>query len=245
MHRFYDPSALTGAGLQSLVQLDEDQSHHARRVLRLDTGDCVEIFDGMGRAAKAEIQDYQNKQARLRLLELRDYQPPRPRLFVATALPKGSRGDDMVNQLSQAGADVLIPLRSKRSVTDMSDHRQRRFERIIIESAKQCERMRLLEVAELMDLRAVLRQDVTLRLLAQPRNETVDSSGIRLRIEQAQSIMLLIGPEGGWAQEELEAADAAGCVSWCLGPNILRIETAAVVATGIIRYLAFNPAPTV
>lgn len=236
MYRFYEPKALAGAGLQSLVELDSDQSHHARRVLRLVAGDRVEVLDGKGRTAIAELMDYQRDHAQLRVIELQDHAPAKPRITLAVALPKGSRGDDMVNQLSQAGADRLIPLRTRRSVTDFSDHRRMRFERIIIESARQCGRMRLLEVEEEWDLRSVLREEIALRLMASPEVESTSRMQIEQRLQQADSVLVLIGPEGGWTDDELALAREAGCLNWCLGPHVLRIETAAVAAVSILRY---------
>ena len=68
-----------------------------------------------------------------------------------------------------------------------------------------------------------------------------DQHGIDTDIRKAERVLILIGPEGGWADAELEAARDAGCIDWSLGPHIQRIETAAAVATALARYLARSP----
>ncbi len=236
MHRFYDPESLRTAGLQSMVTLKEDESHHASRVLRLQPGDGLVLFDGHGRSAQAELVTYQRDQAVVKVIELQDHAPDQPEVTLATALPKGSRGDDMINQLCQVGVNRVIPLRTRRSVAEFSDHRRKRFERIIIESAKQSGRAYLPVVEDETDLKKVLAESMDLRLLASPLAEPAQHQ-LHEQMRKVSKVLILIGPEGGWAPEEIEQAEAVQCVPWCIGPHVLRIETAAVAAVSVLRYM--------
>ncbi len=240
MHRFYEPEALQSAGLQSMVMLGDEESRHARRVLRLQSGDALLLFDGRGRTAEAELVAYQRDQALVKVIALQDHATDQPQVTLATALPKGSRGDDMINQLCQVGVNRVIPLRTRRSVTEFSAHRRQRFNRIIVEAAKQSGRVHLPRVEDEVDLQGALALPSDLRLLASPVAASNDHEKLQQSIRQATKILVLIGPEGGWSPEELQQAEAASCVPWCIGPNVLRIETAAVAAVSVLRYMTLH-----
>lgn len=242
MHRFYCPNLpaptsvppLSDTADRPTAQLDPDEAHHARRVLRLEIGEAVELFDGHGGRAVGELRSWSGGA----VVALRGVtRSPRvaPWLDVAAAIPKGPRADEMVNQLSQLGTDRLIPLRAQRAVVDPRQAKLEKFGRAAIESAKQCGRAYLMEVAPPSDLAALLRDAHDVKLVAAPAGGAVANLDARLRA--AQRVLVLIGPEGGWTDEELASAKAAGAEPWSLGSNILRIETAACAAASVIRYL--------
>lgn len=223
---------------QHIVTLQADEAHHARRVLRLNVGDAVSLFDGQGVTAEARIVDWQGG-ATLSLTAMRRDEPTKPWVVLAVAVPKGARAEDMVNQLAQVGADVLIPISTERSVVDPRDKKLAKFQRIAIEAAKQCGRSFLMEVRQVQPVGEVLAEYAvanaltTQRLIAAPgsADTKVQADG------SVETVVVLIGPEGGWTERELESARGAGFAAWCLGPYVMRIETAAVVAAAIVRHV--------
>ncbi len=223
----------TGPGVV-IVELEKEESHHAAKVLRLKAGDPVELFDGQGLTGQGSIDRVASRVA-VAITSIIESPPPVPRITLATAIPKGPRADVMIEQLSQLGCDRIIPLRTVRSVVDPRDTKLDRFARAAIESAKQCCRAHLMTVAPAVDLRELLNglrsEPHDLHLIAMPGGDR----DIASQIAAAKSMLILIGPEGGWTDSEIAAAREAGCKHWSLGPNILRIETAAAAAVAIVR----------
>lgn len=233
MARFYVETALPA--LPAVVSLDRDQAHHARKVLRLSPGDQAELWDGQGGIAVARLMGGSNSSADFQLLDVTRYSPLRPRLTLAAAMPKGPRADEMVNQLSQAGVDRLIPLRTQRSVVDPRDAKLERLAKLAIESGKQCHRPWKMEVSPVMTLQAVFQLPADVRLMADPSGER--AAEIESSVRQATDVLLLIGPEGGWTDDERAMAKQADVRRWRIAPHVLRIETAAAAAAAIVRYL--------
>jgi 16S rRNA (uracil1498-N3)-methyltransferase len=227
------------------VLLDDLESHHALKVLRLHGGAAVELFDGRGRVGRGLVRGNaetprgeRNPRVLVALEQVQDVEPARPALDLAVAMPKGPRADDMVEQLSQAGVDRLIPLHTRRGVVLPGAGKLARFNRAVVESAKQCRRNYLMLVTDPCTLDEVLAQGHDLRLLADaPGAESGTNPGAEL-FRAARRVLILVGPEGGWAPEERQVADRAGCHRWRLGPHVLRIETAALAAAAVARYLA-------
>jgi len=216
--------------------LDADETHHARKVLRLEVGEPVELFDGRGGLAHATIEDYDGSTALCHVTAVETMPPRTPVVTVATAVPKGPRAEAMVDQLSQAGADRVIPLRTQRSVVDPRAAKLEKFERHAIESAKQSGRLHFMTIAPVAEFADMMREPRDLGLIATP-GDLVDRAW-ESKLSDAQRLLLLIGPEGGWSPEELRAADAAGFLAWTFSPNVMRIEAAAAAAVALLRYLS-------
>lgn len=229
-----------------LCTLDHDETRHARKVLRLSEGDRVELFDGHGRLADAQLSAFEKSRdgfmAVCRVREVRSAAEARPRITVASAVPKGPRAEAMVNQLGQLGADVFVPVRCGRSAVEPGGGKIERYEKAALASAKQSGRPWLMRVEPMADLADVLRGSgaaAGVKLLLDPRGETM--AGLATQLESAEKVVVLIGPEGGWTDTELAAADAAGFLRWCINDNVLRIEAAATAAVSVLRYLAAGP----
>ena len=217
------------------VELDRDQTHHARTVLRLEPGAVIELFNGTGTVAQAVVERWAAR-ATVRITAAKFVPLARPRLDLAVCLPKGPRADAMVGQLGQLGVDRLIPLRTARSIVEPRPRRLERFQRAAVTAAKQCRRAYLLTVAPPADLRQALDSEHDLKLIADPAAEPLEA--LPTRVAAARRILVLIGPEGGWTSDELSAAHAAGAVPWCFSTYVLRIETAAAAAAAILRHCA-------
>ncbi|MCX5662238.1 MAG: RsmE family RNA methyltransferase [Planctomycetota bacterium] len=264
MHHFYCPtlSELPGQGFSLpasdargalLVYLDLDESRHARKVLRLEPGEVVGLLDGKGRVGTGVLGELAKGQgAEVRVTSYAVVPPPRPAIDLAAAVPKGGHADEMLAALSQLGVGRLVPLRTRRSIVDPRPKKIDRFNRAALESAKQCGRAHLMEIAPIATLTEALAESHDVKLIAAPPTndagtalnvpvgQDVDPRSIPARLRSAQRVLILIGPEGGWAPEELDEAARAGCSRWALGPHVMRIETAAAAAAAIAGYAAFH-----
>ncbi|MBB6429334.1 RsmE family RNA methyltransferase [Algisphaera agarilytica] len=218
--------------------LGPDETKHARKVLRLPVGASIEVFDGSGRLAEAEVVAYERDGGGLtqcRLGGVREVPEVFPRLTVATAIPKGPRAEAMVNQLGQLGADVLVPVQSERSVVEPGAGKVERYEKAALASAKQSGRPRLMAVEPMATLGEVLARPSDVKLILDPRGQPMP--GLSDQLQTAKDVLVLVGPEGGWSEGELAEAQSAGCVRWRMAEHVLRIETAATAAVSILRYL--------
>lgn len=236
---FHEPLEGVEEGIS--LELSAGESRHAVRVLRLEVGAGVELFDGRGRVACATLERADPRAAVCRVESVTRVGRV-VGLTVATAIPKGPRGEPMVEGLSQLGVDRLVPLASGRAVVRPGEGKLERYRRGAIESAKQCGRAWVMEVAESATFEAVLAEPDRVKLLLDPRGEW--GADVLGRISEARrgglgsggggGVLVLIGPEGGWEARELAAAEAAGCIRWRIGSHIMRIETAAVAAAAIV-----------
>lgn len=232
MHRFYCSDLGAGKGLSDFVAtLDRDESRHAVNVLRLNVGDEVALFDGKGIDAIGQVVSTAKPGVRIEVTTWTPVQDPGPQIVIASAIPKGPRADAMIQQLSQVGVTQLIPLLSERSVVKPGGGKLEKFRRAALESAKQCGRSVLMDIAETQTFAEVLALQSTCRLIAdaggKPIQEIVSGA--------TASILVLIGPEGGWSADERSLATAAAFQAVRLGPHIMRIETAAVIAAAMLR----------
>lgn len=235
------PLASSGgdASAERFCTLGPDETRHVRKVLRLSVGDAIEVFDGSGRLADAQIMEYVRNSSGgetvCRLGLVREVPEMRPRLIVATAVPKGPRAEAMVNQLGQLGADVFVPVQSERSVVEPGAGKVGRYEKAALASAKQSGRPWLMAIEPTATLAQVLDRPRSVGLILDPRGEAMPTLASQLK--SAEQVVVLIGPEGGWTPQELADAEAAGFVRWRMAEHVLRIETAATAAVAVLRYL--------
>jgi 16S rRNA (uracil1498-N3)-methyltransferase len=222
-----------------VITPDPAQAHHLRSVLRLTAGEIVEAFDATGRTATAEVVTIELGVT----LRIESITPPPAvaTVIVAAAVPKGDRADWMIEKLSEVGAARFIPLRTARSVVHPEGRsKTERWERIAIESAKQCRRSGVLAISPLTDLRTLLPTldpPTTIFFSTRP-----DATRFQAPPGPARAATLLIGPEGDWSPDEEAAFVASGLTAASLGPTILRVETAAVFAAGLAQFLMPPPA---
>jgi len=208
--------------------LPEEASGHARRVLRLADGDAVTLFDGRGGEYAARL----SRGGRARVEAWREVEREAPLAFtLAQALPAADKMDWIVQKAVELGVARLQPLSARRSVVRLAGERAQRrgghWRQVAAAACEQCGRNRLPEILPLTDLAHFLGVgggDET-RLLLCP------GEGLRLaELPRPGAVTLLVGPEGGFADDEAEAAQAAGFRPLRLGPRVLRSETAGLAA---------------
>ncbi len=217
------------------VSLDANEAHHVRDVLRLANGEPIELFDAQGRRAIAMLDRVEREHVTALVDRIDDHGSVRS-VTVASAVPKNERADWLVEKLSEIGVTRWVPLKTARSVVHPAGTSKfDRWKRIAVESAKQSRRVGVMEIGELVPIETLEMQNTTPILLS-----TRDGCVPLATSIPAGALTLLIGPEGGWTDAELDALKARGAIEASLTPTILRLETAAVVAAGVIASMPIS-----
>lgn len=222
--------------VDGLLTLCDEEARHLVKVRRLGIGDGVEVFDGRGNATAARVVEVGRDRVALQSVgaPLSDRLAVCP-ITLATAVPKGERFDWLVEQATEIGVRRLVPLLTERSVVDPRSGKLDRQRRRVIEASKQCGRNTLMDIDEPTPWPDFLSMaEPTLRALAHPAGATTSNWAVP---KPGTSIALAIGPEGGFTESEVRSATDAGWHAINLGPTILRIETAGLVACAAILAL--------
>lgn len=204
--------------------LDDDSAHHLFRVLRVRSGECVTVTDGAGRWRPCvAVGDGLEPQG-----EASDEPAPAPTLTVAVAVPKADRPEWLVRKVTEIGIDRLVWIDCRRSVVRWDEGRatkaRARLGKIAVEASLQSRRVWFPTIDGPLPASDVLGSAV----VAEPGGRQLC----------ADDEIVAVGPEGGWVPEEL--AQARGCVD--LGPHVLRVETAALVAAAeLVRLRGSGP----
>jgi 16S rRNA (uracil1498-N3)-methyltransferase len=204
------------------VDLAGPEAHHLAVVCRVRPGDHVYLFNGDGRQYLAAVAEAGKRAVGLEVEAVEE--PQRELDFgleVAAPLPKGDRGQFLIEKLTELSVTNFVPLRTARSVVHPRDIDKLR--RHVIEACKQCGRNTLMGVAPVIDWKDYARRSdlAPLRLLAHPGGEALARRG-------ADDVACAVGPEGGFTDEEVQVARAAGWRVVGLGNRVLRVETAAL-----------------
>ena len=249
--RFYaPPDAFTESGVTKVVTLAPEEARHLRDVLRMRAGDEAFVFDGEGveyRCAVGEVGRGSGGRATLRIEE----QVAAPHvesplsLTLVVALLKGEKFDLVVQKATELGVTRIAPVVTKRADVRPRDgedaaKRVARWRRLALEAAKQSGRARVPEVAPPVTLEAAL-SDATFggdaaRLMFAERGGVSLSELSEVFKERAPFVAALVGPEGGWEDEEVSRAQSAGWIIVTLGGRTLRAETAAIVAAALLQH---------
>ncbi len=242
MHRFI-VKGLPEAAAGKAVDLPREEAQHAVRVLRLREGDGVELIDGNGRVYAAEVARADRDGA---AVLVRGGLPGREApvsLTLYMGLPKAEKLELVAQKLTELGAAAVVPVVMARSVARPEgkdgEKRRERLERIALEAVKQCGRGRVPEMAAPLGWKEALSRMASHELMLVPWEEARGTrlGDVRAENPGARDIALLIGPEGGIAPEEAQAALAQGAKLVTLGPRILRAETAAIASAAAVMAL--------
>ena len=234
MPRFYCPQPLVPG---SIVDLPEAVAHHLH-VVRQEVGDALVLFDGSGHQARARLADIGKRRASAEVLALDAVDVELPfRVTLAQGLPEGSKMDWIVEKAVELGVAAIQPLAAQRSVVrlsgDRADKRLAHWQGVVISASEQCGRNRLAEVAPVAEFGRWLAQPSSMpRLLLTPRADA--SLAQWTRTTAPQDVCVLVGPEGGFSEQEEDAAIAAGALPLSMGPRVLRTETAGLAALAIL-----------
>jgi 16S rRNA (uracil1498-N3)-methyltransferase len=221
-----------GFDTDSLITLSGKEAWHALGVRRLDVGDTIRLIDGKGNVTQAAVENLQGRNtAYLRVGAVTHIPPQIPNIILATAIAKGDRQSTLLDMATQLGISGWQPLQCHRSVSKPGKNSYQRWQRICLEACKQCGSAwlpELLPAAKPEDVAQAALNDGREVLLAHPDGQAIPASS---NLDK----LLMVGPEGGFTDDEVKRMVAAGARKVTLGQHILRIETAAVSLLARLR----------
>ena len=203
--------------------------HHHLFVTRAEAGEAVEIFNGAGHVWQGVVEQLGKREAVVRIESEFDVPPPPVELILGFAIIRAAPLEWAIEKAVEVGVTRIVPFTTRQS--NAPAPRRDRWQRIVVESAKQSKRYHLPRVE------SVLAFEDALTIPAKSRLMFSEHGGKPLKSVALESpVLYLIGPEGGWTPEEISRAAAAGFVPVYLGPHILRAETAAIVGAALLLH---------
>ncbi len=219
------------------VTLDGDEARHAVVVKRIRVGEQVGLTDGSGTTVVATVTATSKASLAARVDSVRTIAPEMPRVVVVQAIPKGDRGELAVEMLTEVGVDVIVPWAADRSVAvwrgDRTAKSLAKWRSTAREAAKQARRSWFPEVTEMVgtDEVVALLKNASVPVVL---HEAASGPLADLPVPGRGEIVIVVGPEGGISDEELEAFAAVGAEPVRLGSSVLRTSTAGVAATAAL-----------
>lgn len=233
-----ETAKLAQAVAGSLLTLEGDEGFHAVSVQRMKVGSAVLLADGEGKLAHCEVESIDGKSTlSARVVALTLTPPPQPRVVVVQALAKGERSELAVELLTEVGVDVIVPWAANRCIvkwdSDKAEKGIKKWRTTAKEASKQSRRATIPQVTNLAETSDVC------RLISETSNAYILHETGQLKLSSVSmplqgDILLVVGPEGGLTDEELEQFAQKGGTVVRLGPTILRTSTAGTVAAGIV-----------
>jgi 16S rRNA (uracil1498-N3)-methyltransferase len=237
---FIEPSLAMGPA----VSITGPEVHHIKNVLRLKAGDGLKLFDGTGFEYEAIILSVSAKQVMVEIQrKLKTTVQSGTRIIVAQAFLKQKKMDDLVRKLCELGVAEWIPFFSERAIPRPDSERLagrcQRWRRIAIEAVKQCRRIDTPRIEEAHSIDEVLNSSkrCDLKFVFWENESSRLSIDLLAEDELPQKIMVMIGPEGGFADQEINRIQNSGFLPTGLGPRILRAETATIAAVTLVQYI--------
>lgn len=238
MHRSFSQNLSLKTDIISIT--DPQEIHHIKNVLRLRKGSRLSVFNGQGEEIEGEILSASSNEIQIHRLSYTQESPRhRPRLILACSIPKHGKFEWIIEKATELGADEIIPLKTQRTEFRMTENRaekkSQRYHTVTVNAAKQCRRLTIPmvhPVTPFMDVIARIdaHTHAFIPCLIGQRKSLPDA----LSVGTAPHIIVLIGPEGDFTDEEVNAAVAHGAIPITLGPTTLKVETAAISTIAFI-----------
>jgi 16S rRNA (uracil1498-N3)-methyltransferase len=232
-----DPQLLAGQRSGATVVLDGAEGRHAATVRRTGVGERLLLADGAGTRAEAEVVAVGPGSLELRLDAVGADPEPSPRFVLVQALAKGDRDEQAVEAATECGVDEVVPWQASRSVVQWRGERgersRRKWDHVLVAATKQSRRTRrpvLAATATTADL--VVRAAASAATLV--LHEDASTPLATVPLPEAGDVLLVVGPEGGVAPDELAALEAAGAVAVRLGATVLRSSSAGPAALAVL-----------
>jgi len=225
------------------IILTGDLAHHLRDVLRFEAGDTVDLVDEKQGRYHTELTQVTKEKIIANILQkVKNTAPLGPSLFLAQAVLKSDKMDWVVQKATELGVSTILPVVTERTIArpraEREAHQLDRWLKIAKEASQQCGRSEVPAVRTAVSLDELLKNppDVSLKLVPWEREQEPSLKAVLQNLKTENSVMILIGPEGGLAASEVEKARKAGWISVSLGPRILRAETAGLAVLAILQY---------
>jgi 16S rRNA (uracil1498-N3)-methyltransferase len=236
-----DPQALAGRGAGDVAVLDGPEGRHAATVRRTRVGEHLLLTDGVGLRVEGEVVAVGSGTLDLRILSVSHDPEPTPRFVLVQALAKNDRDDQAIEAATECGVDEVVPWQAGRSVVQWRGERgekaRRKWDAVLVAATKQSRRSRrpvLAPAATTADLVARVRAAAAAYVLHE--DATVPLATVVL--PDAGDVVVVVGPEGGVAPEEVALLEAAGAVTVRLGSTVLRSSSAGPAALAVLSAMS-------
>jgi 16S rRNA (uracil1498-N3)-methyltransferase len=245
MQRYFVPAEQFAADTVALLG---DDAHHASRVMRMRVGDSFIVSDDAGREAIAKVTGIAAGRVDAAIEELiASDREPAWQITIAQSLPKGDKMELIIQKGTEIGAYAFIPFESERMIVQYDAKKEakrlERWEKIAKEAAEQAHRSRIPGIAKPLSWKQLVGSigEYDLVLFCYEEEGRSGSAGLRgaaapLAARRDLRVLVIVGPEGGFTEQEASEAQAAGAVLIGLGKRILRTETAGIVALTALLY---------
>ncbi|MBC2717751.1 MAG: 16S rRNA (uracil(1498)-N(3))-methyltransferase [Desulfobacteraceae bacterium] len=224
--------------------IDGQDAHHIAKVFRLKPEDHILLIDGSGMEYEAEIIELSKNQVNVSIIKKFSSDTESPvQIMVGQGYLKDKKMDMLIRHLTEIGIAKWMPVISEYSVPQPDskriDSRTQRWEIIAKEAVKQCRRTRVPEIVPPVPFQEAVKESISIDLkIIFYENETVSLAKTIIPLNQKPvRIFVLLGPEGGFSNKEVELAKSNGFIIASLGPRILRAETASISACTLIQHL--------
>lgn len=241
MRRFF----FTGNATEGVVDLAADESRHISRVLRLERGTPIELLDGRGGLYSGTIKTL-GEPVTVEIIEKLETAGAQVPVRVAQGLLKGQKMDLVIQKSTELGATVFIPFQASRSQGKHDDSqarkKQARWQKISLEACKQCMRadsMAVVAPVSFTELIEASENDGRVKLIFWEEEKEVNLENLP-SLKGVAGVDVILGPEGGISQAEIEHARSYGWQTVSLGKRILRAETATITALSLVMFLTGN-----
>ena len=232
-----EPSAVAGAVVGASLLLDGEEGRHAATVVRIRPGERYFVADGCGRRALLEATDVDRAWVRGRVIEVSDEAEPAPRLVLVQALAKGDRDEQAVEAATELGVDEVVPWQAERSVVvwrgDRAAKSLAKWAAVVARATKQSRRSRVPVTSPAVGL-APLVARVGQAALTLVLHEDATDPLASVELPASGDVLVVVGPEGGITDREIEALRAAGARPVRLGATILRASSAGPAALAVL-----------
>lgn len=225
------------------VTFTGDEHHHITRVMRYEEGDQVIACDGQGRVVLVELFSFSKDEVVGTIIEeLQEVRELPVKITLAQGLAKGEKMDLIVQKATELGVSKIIPFTSSRTIVKLNDkkesNRLSRWYKIAKEAAEQSHRSFIPQIADVHSYAQLLNigQEYDFAFIAYEQEGDQTLHHYLQSVQVGSNILVVIGPEGGFAKEEVASAVQKGFHSISLGRRILRTETAGIVALANIGY---------
>jgi len=221
-----------------VVRIEESEAHHMLHVLRMKKGSEVTLFDGRGNIARGVVEQVTKREVNCRVLVRTQAVGTGPLgVTIAVSPPKGDRLRWMVEKLTELGVERLILLQTERTVITPGETRLEKLRTAVIAACKQARRPWLMDISPLTDLSVVLNSAQGSGHTTHLAHPGPQSSGVWQR-RRGEKSLLVVGPEGGFCDNEVSLALGSGALQVAWPGTILRTETAAIIFCGLLMAAA-------
>jgi 16S rRNA (uracil1498-N3)-methyltransferase len=228
----------TGARVGDAVTLTGSEAHHAAAVRRVRSGEQVTVGDGRGAWLTGECEAVSPREVVVRITHRIDTPAATPRIVLAQALAKGDRDELAVQAATELGVDEIVPWQAARSISRWDSAKaekgRTRWASIVREAAKQAHRAWIPDVAALETTAALAGRGAASVIVVLEPTAPRRLTELGLRADDPRDVILVVGPEGGIAPEELEAFGRSGATLARLGDTVLRTSTAGPAALAVV-----------